>query len=172
MSTTGVNLLSLLTADRDLPPGYDAWAVKSVRPDLTTRKGFRYPWPGRVAKAPGPIDKDNTSTSPFSEGDGICAALTWLGMASGGIPAITLLLVAYRNADVLGDSVDKLRLTRMKIVDVVDGVRLVREHGAGANLTRANLYGANLTRADLNGASLKGADLTRANLYGAIGYRP
>ena len=45
--TRPVNLLTDVLAPRyTLPPGYDSWAIKSVRPDLTTRNGFRWPYPG------------------------------------------------------------------------------------------------------------------------------
>ena len=77
-------------------------------------------------------------------------------MASGGIPAITLLLVAYRKADVLGERPGKLRTSEVAVVAIVDGARLLREAGALANLRGANLHGANLRKADLYGARNKG----------------
>ena len=108
------------------------------------------------------IDRRNMGNCPARMGDGLCVGTTWLGMASGGIPAITLLLVAYRKADVLGERPGKLRTTEVAVVAIVDGARLLRERGA-----RANLHGANLRGADLYGANLYGANLYGANLYGA-----
>ena len=132
-----VNLLTdVITKDRELPAGYDGWAIRTVRPDFTSQHDYRYPFPGKVAKAPGPI-LDHKGECPRAVGDGLCAALTWVGMASGGVPARTLLLVAYRQNDVLGKSADKLRLRAMRVVDAIDGERLLRENGHGANL-----YGA------------------------------
>ena len=161
------NLLHEITKDRELPEGYDGWLIRSVYPDLRSLHGFRYPYPGQVAKAPGPINSGHAGECPSSVGDGICAATSWYGMASGGIPARTLLLVAYRESDVLGRSEHKLRLSEFMVVDVVDGERLAREHGNGANLYGANLRSADLYGADLYGADLRSANLRSANLYGA-----
>ena len=77
-----------------------------------------------------------------------------------------LLLVAYQSGEVLGSSADKLRTTRVAVVAIVDGERLVRQAGADADL-----YGANLSRTNLSGANLSGANLSGANLSGAIGYK-
>ena len=125
-----------------LPDGYDRWGIKSVQPDLRTYKGYQWPFPGGVATA-GNVDPDNTDACPGRPGDGLCVATTWQGMASGGIPARTLLLVAYRGADILGrdEEEGKLRCREVAVVAVVDGERLLREAGAGANLSGANLYG-------------------------------
>ncbi|WP_307962414.1 pentapeptide repeat-containing protein [Salinispora arenicola] len=148
-------MLDVLTADRALPAGCDRWGIHTVHPDLRSRDGYRWPWPGQWAEAPGPIDTDNTSECPVEVGDGICLARTWRAMASGGVPAVTLLLCAWSSADLLSDACgDTWRLRRAYVVDIVDGARLVREHGRGANLRGANLRGANL-----EGANLRGADL-------------
>ena len=146
-----------------LPDGYDRWGIKSVHPDLRTYKGYQWPFPGGVAHAQD-VDPDNTGACPGRPGDGLCVATTWQGMASGGIPARTLLLVAYRDADILGrdEEEGKLRCRDVAVVAVVDGERLLREAGAGVNL-----YGADLTGADLSGADLGGANLSGANLSGA-----
>jgi uncharacterized protein YjbI with pentapeptide repeats len=69
-------------------------------------------------------------------------------MASGGIPARTVLLVAYPSANVLGADSAKSR--------VRGNVHVVAE----ADLSGANLAGAVLTGANLAGANLTGADLT------------
>jgi hypothetical protein len=188
MSTTDiqvglVDLLDVITKDRELPEGYDQWAIRTVRPDLRSRNNYRYPFPGKVAKAAGPFS-EGRGECPSHDGDGICAATTWRGMASGGVVASTLLLVAYKEKHVLGGSRSggKLRLRRFLVVDVIDGLDLLRKSGKGANLrganlrgadlsgadlSGANLYGANLSYADLSGADLYGANLSGANLYGA-----
>ena len=156
-----------------LPPTFTDWGVKSVRPGLKTYLDFQWPAPGQVVKCEeGSIDRDNTSNCPNRIGDGLCVGTTWAGMASGGIPAITLLLVAYRRADVLGEHPGRLRTSEVAVVAIVDGARLLREEGARADLREANLReadlrGANLYGADLHGANLYGADLREANLYGA-----
>ena len=141
-----------------------------MRPDLRTRGGYQWPWPGQVAACdPNALVPANRDACPSQEGDGLCVATTWRGMASGGIPASAMLLVAYASSEALGGDTEngKLRLPRVAVVAVVDGLRLLRESGAGANLTGADLYGADLARANLYGANLTGANLTRANLYGA-----
>ena len=96
----------------------------------------------------------------------MCVALSWDGMASGGIPARTLLLVAYQSGEVLGRGPSRLRCRRVAVVAVVDGERLLREVGCGANLSWANLSGADLRGADLSGAYLRGAYLRGADLSG------
>jgi hypothetical protein len=170
------NLLDILTEDRELPDGCDRWAIRTVHPDLTSQHGYRYPYPGAWAEAPGPI-LDHRGECPVSIGDGICAARTWAAMESGGVPARALLLVAYSTSDVLGGSADKMRLRRMFVADLIDGERLVRDHGRGAYLRRAYLIGADLGGADLSGAYLSGAylsgsylsdsNLSGADLHGA-----
>ena len=158
-----------------LPDGFDSWGIKSVHPDLRTTHGYRWPVPGHIAECdPGRVITTNTDACPAQMGDGLCVATSWCGMASGGIPARTLLLVAYAAGEVLGRDVTagKLRCPRVAVVALVDGERLLREAGTGADLRGANLRGA-----DLRGANLRGADLTcayltcayltRANLRGA-----
>ena len=148
--TTYVDLLDVLTEGRQLPAGCDRWAVRTVRPDLSSKYGFRYPWPGSWAAAPGPFVPGNTGACPSEVGDGLCAAGSWDGMASGGVPARSLLLVAFADGDVLGGALPgKIRVARLFVVDVVDGERLVREYGSGANLAGADLGGANLAGANL-----------------------
>ena len=159
-----------------LPPTFTDWGIKSVHPDLKTYFNFQWPMPGQVVACDeSRIDRRNMGNCPARMGDGLCVGTTWLGMASGGIPAITLLLVAYRKADVLGERPGKLRTTEVAVVAIVDGARLLRERGAranlhGASLRGADLRGADLHGADLRGANLRGADLRGANLYGAYLY--
>ena len=134
-----------------LPDGFDSWGIKSTRPDLRTYGGYRWPFPGSVAVADNP-DPANTDACPARPGDGLCVALSWRGMASGRIPARTLLLVAYRAADVLGrdERSGKLRCPAVAVVAVVDGQRLLSECGEGANLRDAHLGGADLQDALIN----------------------
>ena len=148
-----------------LPEGFDSWGIKSILPDLTTRNGYQWPFPGGIAECdPKEIDADSASACPRYEGDGLCVATSWRGMASGGFPARMLLLVAYGADEVLGrdDAEGKLRCPRVAVVALADGERLLREAGSGADLSGANLRGA-----DLSGANLRGADLSWANLRGA-----
>lgn len=146
-------LADVITKGRTLPEGYDHWAFRAVRPDLSSSHGYRWPFPGSVAEAPGPFGS-HLGECPIEPGDGICAATTYAGMASGGVAARTLLLVAYCDADVLGGrrKGGKLRLSRCLVVELIDGERILRVRGRGANLRDANLRGA--------------------YLYGAIGYTP
>ena len=171
-------LLDILTEGLTLPDGCDAWGMRAVRPDFRSSRGFRWPWPGGVALAPGPIQPDNRGACPAAEGDGLCTALTAEGMASGGIPAITVLITAHASADVLGADAGKARLRSCCVVEVLDLPALSRAgalHDAdlwcanlgGANLRGANLGGADLLGANLGGANLRDADLRDANLSGA-----
>lgn len=157
-----IDLLNYLTKDRNLPEGCTGWGIRSVYPDLTSRNDFRWQYPGNWTVAPGPIVTSNSSSCPKKEGDGICLAFTWAGMASRGIPASTILLCAYATNDVLGKDENKLRLSRAFVVDIIDGYKLVKDQGA-----RANLQGANLQGADLGSANLRGVDLRLAKLQGA-----
>ena len=176
IASRGRPLLDILTEHRTLPDGYDAWGMRAVHPDFRSSYGFRWPFPGQVAQAAGPFARDNTGPCPASVGDGVCTAQTAAGMASGGIPAVTVLLTAHKLADVLGFDNDKVRASQVLVVDVVDLPRLCRESMTGADLCGANLYradlcGANLRGANLTGADLRVADLYRANLYRADLYR-
>ena len=148
-----------------LPDGCDAWGIRSVRPDLRSSRDFRWPYPGQDAVAPGPI-LDHRGSCPQELGDGICTATTASGMASGGLPAITVLLTAHAAADVVGDTESgKLRLRRAHVVEVVDLPGLGRNgHLRWADLSRANLRWADLSGAYLSGANLRWADLSGADL--------
>jgi hypothetical protein len=178
MTTTYRPLLDILTEGRTLPDGCDIWGMRSVHPDFTSSRGFRWPFPGGVAEAPGPVIHTYHGACPQSEGDGICTAITAYGMASGGIPAITVLITAHAAADVLGADEIKVRVRRATVVEIVDlpgmaragklsGANLCGADLGGAYLRGANLYGANLRGADLRGANLGGADLCEADLRGA-----
>ena len=151
--TTYRNPLDVITEGRALPKGYDRWALKSTQPDLTTRYGYRWPFPGKIATASGPFS-ESTDSCPEWRGDGICVATTYAGMATGGYPAITLLLVAFRTSDVLAERGGKVRVKRCKVVELLDGAKIARADLAGADLRDANLRGADLSRADLRDADL------------------
>ena len=166
------NLLAVITSDPSvsMPEGFDTWGVKSVYPDLITTHDFQWALPGGVNVSNDAIVPGNTSACPNRPGDGLCVATTWQGMASGGIPARTLLLVAYRESDIVSrdEASGKLRIGGpVASVKLVDGCRLIRERGAGMDLRGADLWGANLLGADLWGANLWGANLWGANLRGA-----
>ncbi len=151
------------------------WAFRAVHPDLRSSRGYVWPPPGKVAKAAGPFDRDNTEGCPSFPGDGICLGLTWRGVTSGSIPAITVLVCSYLPADLLGTEADgsKIRVKKCRVERLVDFPAMLRGDVPAdpllptANLRWANLYRANLGWADLHGADLYGADLYGANLHGA-----
>jgi hypothetical protein len=151
--------------DMHKPLGLE-WGMRSVEADLTSRSGFRWPFPGNWAECDHPLES-NSGPCPIQVGDGLCVGLTWEGMAQGGRPAHTLLIVGWLPEDVLGQDREKVRVSRAYVRDVIDGCALIKGHGAGANLSGANLYGADLSRADLSRANLYGAALYGADLYGA-----
>ena len=173
--TEYLNMLDRLTEGRELPEGTTHWAIRAVHPDLSSSHGYRWPSPGNWAQAPGPIRESNTDFCPTGIGDGLCVANNWAGMASGGIPAITLLLCAFHSDDALsqlGEST--IRVRKAFVADLLDGQKLDYSGAAlasaylrGANLREANLTGADLRWANLRGADLTGADLAWANLRGA-----
>jgi len=166
----------------ELPDGYDTWGWKITLPDLRTYKHydsdtrFRWPFPG------GTVTDDKTVVDgepcPTRATGGFCIALTLEGAASGGYGHATILLLAYRLADVAGEDArkGKRRVSHCMVVDVVSG-RSAYRLAAGANLAGADLTGADLTDvyltdvnlagANLAGANLAGADLTDADLAGA-----
>ena len=173
---THVDLLTKITEGKRLPKGCDSWALKSVWPDGRTSHDFRWPLTRKTVTVAGPM-LPHKDACPKKPGDGLCLATSWRGMASGGIPAITLLLVAFHSSNVHGTdkAAGKLRVSECVVVEVIDGARLLREQGTGTNLYGADLYGAylygaNLSGADLTGANLYGADLTGAYLTGAYLY--
>ena len=159
--------LTIITEGRELPKGCDRWAFRSVHPDFHSSRGYRWPFPAKWAEASGPFVKENTGPCPDAEGDGICVASTYRGMASGGIPAITLLLCAFAEKDVLGEDGGKVRVKRARVVEVLDGGLIARTYLSGADLSGAYLYGADLSGAYLSGADLSGAYLSGADLSGA-----
>ena len=160
------SILDRITEGRALPDGCDVWGFKAVRPDLTTYKDFRWAFPGNWVHASN-VDESNTGAGPAIAGDGLCVAHTFAAMSSGDITARTLLLLAYRKPDVVGSEGGRVWSRSVLVVDLLDGERIVRDFGAGANLFLANLVGANLAGANLAGADLVGANLAGADLIGA-----
>jgi len=133
----------------------------------TARSRYNYRWTDGINQAPGPICEDNRAACPSMFGDGLCIGRSFSAIASGGVSAADgLLIVTYRNVDILGESSDKLRVNRASVIARVwlDELNLTGANLHWANLTGANLTGANLTGANLTGADLHWADLTRANL--------
>ncbi len=129
-----------------LPEGYDTWGFKITRPDLRTFRRqdgtrFRWPWPGGAVT-------DNTAVAngdpcPTGSTGGFCVALDLTGAHDGGYGYGPILLLAYRQADILGRSNHKLRVRHCLIADLIDA-REAYKSSASANLTGANLTGANL----------------------------
>ena len=164
--TTYRPVLPILVGDRELPEGCDEWGIRTVRADFKSSRGYRWPFPGSWAVAPGPIH-EHADPCPRGVGDGLCVAFDYAGMASGGVAARTVLLCAWAAGDVLARDEHKVRLRRALVVEVFDGEVVARANLRGANLGGANLGGADLGGADLGGADLRGAYLRGANLGGA-----
>ena len=157
-TTRTPDLLDALGGHLDVEaPGGMVLGWRSTWPDLRSRNGYRWPWPGGWAEAPDDgrdlTGNHPTKACPSDDLGGLCLAKTWRGSRSGGIPAHTALVVAYQPGDVLGEDDHKLRVRRCLVLDVVDVTSHIRQgHAAGADLSGANLY-----RADLYGANLSGA---------------
>ena len=165
-----------------LPEGFDSWALKSTRPDLTTFDLYQWPQPGGIAECdPEKIVVDSNGPCPSAYGDGLCVGLNWDAMASGGFPARTLLLVAYATKDILGQGGGKVRVSKAAVVAIVDGERLLAEHSKMQDLSGAllegmkfnfsRMSGITLTSATLHRASFREAWLDDANLQWAIAIR-
>ncbi len=153
-------------------PSLDWWAVKATKPDLRTRGGFRWAFPGEWTTDPASDGTYTNNVCPQEPGDGLSVALTVAGMALGGYAPSTVLIVGGYSNDIIAQDHSKLKVKRAYTLDVIDGIDLIRRHGTGANLAgaylyKADLYGANLTGANLYGANLAGARLYEARLYGA-----
>ena len=143
------------------------WGWRAVHPDGRSSNGFRWPLGGGWVDAGGPIIQHG-GACPEMPGDGICIGLKPEGVASGGIPAITCLIVGWMPEDELGRDEIKVRVRRARVLEVVDLPRWIREGKfSGANLSSANLRSADLYSANLSSANLRGADLYSANLRGA-----
>jgi hypothetical protein len=162
MTTEYRDPLAIISGWHTLPDGYDSWGVKSIGFDGRTKHGFLWPEPGQET-ARYELD-DHGSSCPQRQGDGLCVATTWAGMASGGYRAFCLLLVAYRSAEAKGNEPGKFRVPQVAVVARLDGEALVRADLQGADLRGADLRGADLQDANMRGANLRGADLRGADL--------
>ena len=142
--------LSPLIDSITLPDDYSGETLelgwRRVAPDLRSRDGFRWPWPGNWTEV---VDAD---TSDEDCAPGLHVAVGWVGASSTG-PVHTALLVAYRPADVAHRGRDKVRVRQALTLDVIDPPAMIRAR----HFTRADLTRVNLTRADLYGANLSGA---------------
>ena len=137
------------------------WGYKLVGLDLTTddHKGGRLRYRLGEWMLADPDGRPFTSGDcPAFPGDGLCVARTVKGATSGGA-ALTrslLLLCGYNPADVLCDSGDQIRVSRLLVhPDPYDPLPLLVVYGA--NFSGAHLSGANFYRANLYGANLYGA---------------
>ena len=156
---------------------------KQTHADGMTRHDFVWPLTV-VAEARSDHDPvDGNHVCPRRPGDGLSVGLTARGVAQGGIRSQTLLIVSWDDDDTAAADADKVRvLGPVRVEAVLDRDRMLRQHGAyadlayanlaradltGANLTYANLTDANLARTSLTGAGLTGANLTGANLTDA-----
>ena len=147
-------------------------AFRAVHADFRSSRGFVWPFPGRVARASGPFS-DHKGGCPEWPGDGVCLGTTWAGVASGEIPAVTILVCSYQAKHLLGEGEGKVRVKEAKVLRVVDFPATLRRVVAKdddleySNLQRANLQDANLQGAYLQGTNLQRAYLQDANLQGA-----
>src|ERR1035438_4888557 len=71
--------LDILVAHTDLPlpEGCDTWGWKTVRPDLRTHGGFRWPWPGGAVSDPHATPGNDPC--PTADTGGFCVAKNWYG---------------------------------------------------------------------------------------------
>lgn len=159
---------------RDVPQGL-TWGYKLVGLDLATddRRGGRFRYrPGEWHEADPGGRAFTDGDCPSFPGDGLCVARSLSGAQSGGarVGASVMLLVGYRESDVLGESSNKVRVRRLLVhPDPQDPVAWLTGPGAylrGAGLRDAYLRDANLGGVDLRGAYLRGVDLRDANLGG------
>ena len=147
-----------------LPEGFDSWALKSTRPDLTTFGHYQWPQPGGIAECdPAKIFVGSDGPCPSAYGDGLCVGLNWDAMASGGFPARTLLLVAYATKDILGQGDGKVRVSKAAVVAIVDGERLLNEHSKTQDLSGASLEGMKFNFSLMCGITLTSANISRAS---------
>ena len=147
-----------------LPEGFDSWALKSTRSDLTTFDRYQWPQPGGIAECdPAEIFVGSDGPCPSAYGDGLCVGLNWDAMASGGFPARTLLLVAYATKDILGQGSGKVRVSKAAVVAIVDGERLLAEHSNTQDLSGALLEGMMFNFSSMCGITLTSANISRAS---------
>ena len=142
-------LLDILTKGYDLPDGYDRLLLKATSPDLRTRDNFRWPTKGLV-KVPKPKGGFTNNPCPQFAGDGLSLAKTAEGMAAGGYSPTTVLVVAVKNTDVIAEDIIKAKVSKCLVVDLIDGLGILRTRGTGANLAGADLNVADLAGANAN----------------------
>ena len=148
-----------------VPPAHEApthalrWGWKVVRPDFSSRNGFVWPDSPGWAETTAAPDRGNLGSCPRFDGDGLCAGLTWRGVASGCHRSGNALLVCWSPEDEWARDLHKVRVARAWVSAVFD-----RRLGLGPY---ADLQGADLRYADLRGADLRYADLRSAHLQGA-----
>jgi hypothetical protein len=122
------------------------WGWRTCNVDMTSRDGWRWPYPGNWCEQDGPADGEAC-------GQGLHVARTIRGATSAGYRR-TVQIVAYSPSDVLGWDDDKVRVRRAWVAGLAD-LHALAKPGAnlwGANLRDANLRDANLRDADLGGA--------------------
>ena len=117
------------------------WRLNDV--DFTSRGGrFQWAYPGNWT-APEDSDKPFTKydACPLHPGDGLCIAKDLSGATSGGQAVSgSVLIVAYRKGDILGEDSHKVRVKQAFVAGVTT-FKKVAIH-TGADLRSANLYGA------------------------------
>lgn len=148
---------------------------KFVAPDLTSRShSFSYLEALRTGDwVVAPETTRHDGVCPQHEGDGLCVARTVAGACSGGqsVSSAVGLIVEYNSRSVYASDIAKVRVRKLKVVDIFDPMYLIRFGLCAdlrwADLRGADLRGANLRGADFRWANLHGADLRWANLHGA-----
>lgn len=134
---------------------------KSVAPDLTSWRDRTTLWlPGTTLVADN-VYAWNSTACPRWAGDGFSIAKMFSGAAQASGPTITAVRVAYDEDDVLGQDWQKIRVSKIRVLDILDVSKMMRD----GLFAEANLQWANLSGADLRGAILTGADLSQAKLY-------
>jgi hypothetical protein len=105
-----------MTADE-----FDHVGFRAVHGDLTSSRGFRWPFPDTWAEAPGPI-LDHDGAVPAKRSGTACAShSTGSGAASGGIPAITCLVVGWNDsATSWAATCTRFGCARCHVLDVLD----------------------------------------------------
>jgi len=116
---------------------------KAVRPDLTTKHGFKW-WPNTTVQSDHNLNPENTGICPEREGDGLSIAKTWAGAASAGFTTSTCVTVEYDTDNVVAEDDNKIRVAgEIRVTGIYDAQALLRQ-GFGV---LADLSGANLSRA-------------------------
>ena len=146
-----------------IPEDVDEFGIRACHPSFMSSRDFRWPFPGSWAEAPGPI-LDHDEPCPQSVGDGLCAGLSWRGVAAGGIPASLVLLVGWADRRTrTGDDHAKIRARRIFVIDAMTITELLKERTDAEG--PANLCGAEpLRRGPLRREPLQRGPLRRVPL--------